>query len=113
VRALAALFFECARARRPLALTRALFSAPLSPRGSLLKYYRYKKEGSLAGWRGIPADAAASAGGAEIDEDNTAISAIMTLSRDCAVISLEDTRQDAINIMAARRVRHLVRGGTR
>ena len=50
---------------------------------------------------------------AEIDEDNTAISAIMTLSRDCAVISLEDTRQDAINIMAARRVRHLVRGGTR
>ena len=58
------MFFECARARRPLALTRALFSAPLSPRGSLLKYYRYKKEGSLAGWRGIPADAAASAGGA-------------------------------------------------
>ena len=109
MRALAALFFECARARRPLALTRALFSAPLSPRGSLLKYYRYKKEGSLAGWCGIPADAAASAGGAEIDEDNTAISAIMTLSRDCAVISLEDTRQDAINIMAARRVRHLVR----
>ena len=111
MRALAALFSN-ARARRPLALTRAV-SAPLSLRGSLLKYYRYKKEGSLAGWRGIPADAAASAGGAEIDEDNTAISAIMTLSRDCAVISLEDTRQDAINIMAARRVRHLVRGGTR
>ena len=83
----------------------------------MLKYYRYKKEGTLAGWRGIPSDAAASAdgeaGAGSIDEDSTAIHEIMTLSRDCAVISLEDTRQDAINIMAARRVRHLVRGGTR
>ena len=79
----------------------------------MLKYYRYKKEGTLAGWRGIPSDAAASAdgeaGAGSIDEDSTAIHEIMTLSRDCAVISLEDTRQDAINIMAARRVRHLVR----
>ena len=85
--------------------------------GSLLKYYRNKNEGTLAGWRGIPSDAAASAdgdaGAGSIDEDSTAVHEIMTLSRDCAVISLEDTRQDAINIMAARRVRHLVRGGTR
>jgi hypothetical protein len=78
----------------------------------LLKYYRMKSEHKLEGWRGIAspgAGAATTRQSAPDDEQKAIVRSIMTLSEDCVVIGLEDTRQTAVNIMAARRVRHLVR----